>query len=266
MSRMIGLLALDFDGVICDSAGESFLVASTAFVRLAPEASICAHLPRVEAGSLVSPDPGDPIFERFLEHMPLGNRAEDYAVVLRAIDQKRPLDDQITYDRFKARLDPQWLNAFHETYYGVRRTFQTLDPNGWLKLSKPFPGIGRLLRELSATTCLAIATARDRESVDRILEANDLQTLFDPDLIIDKEAGVSKHAHVVTLHERSKVPFSSILFVDDKVNHLDAVAPSGVRCGLAAWGYNGLRERTLAMERGYAVFDMEGLASVGRPA
>ena len=47
------------------------------------------------------------------------------------------------------------------------------------------------------------------------------------------------------------------IFVDDKVNHLDAVAPLGVRCALAAWGYNGPREHLLAGEREYLVCRLE---------
>ena len=46
---------------------------------------------------------------------------------------------------------------------------------------------------------------------------------------------------------------AEITFIDDKVNHLDAVSELGVRCALAAWGYNGARERELARERGYLV-------------
>ena len=48
-------------------------------------------------------------------------------------------------------------------------------------------------------------------------------------------------------------------FVDDKVNHLDAVASLGVRCALAAWGYNGRREHELAAERGYLVCDLDNV-------
>ncbi len=261
MNGMIELLVLDFDGVICDSAGESFLVACTAFLRLAPTASICDRLPRVGADALVAPNSQDPVFERFLEHMPLGNRAEDYAVVLRAIDEDVLLRDQRDYDWFKAKLDPEWLQVFHETYYTVRRAFQDMNPAGWLQLAYPYPGISELLRELSNRTRLAIATARDHESVDRLLEAHRLQALFDPRLIVDKDAGVSKRAHLELLHERSGVPSSATLFVDDKINHLDSVAPLGVNCGLAAWGYNGLRERGLAVRKGYAVFDMDALES-----
>jgi hypothetical protein len=45
--------------------------------------------------------------------------------------------------------------------------------------------------------------------------------------------------------------------VDDKLNHLEAVAPLGVRCALAAWGYNGPREHAAAAERGFLVCTLE---------
>ena len=57
-------------------------------------------------------------------------------------------------------------------------------------------------------------------------------------------------------------------FVDDKVNHLDAVSPLGVRCFLAGWGYNGPREHRLARERGYGICslgDFEDQVTSGRP-
>jgi hypothetical protein len=50
-------------------------------------------------------------------------------------------------------------------------------------------------------------------------------------------------------------------FVDDKVNHLDAVAPLGVRCALSAWGYNGPREHELARARGYRVCSLADVES-----
>ena len=46
-------------------------------------------------------------------------------------------------------------------------------------------------------------------------------------------------------------------FVDDKLNHLEAVAPLGVRCALAAWGYNGPREQDAARRSGFLVCDLD---------
>ena len=42
------------------------------------------------------------------------------------------------------------------------------------------------------------------------------------------------------------------------MNHLEDVAPLGVRCALAAWGYNSERERARARALGFAVCDLAG--------
>ena len=91
----------------------------------------------------------------------------------------------------------------------------------------------------------------------RLLRDYGIDELFTEDRILDKEIGVSKRAHLVEIRSRLNLPYRDITFVDDKVNHLDAVAGLGVRCALAAWGYNGIREQTLARRRGYLVCHLE---------
>jgi hypothetical protein len=81
--------------------------------------------------------------------------------------------------------------------------------------------------------------------------------LFPDELVLDKETGITKAAHLEHLHRTLGLPFSELTFIDDKVSHLDAVARLGVRCALAAWGYNGPREHRLARERGYLVCSLE---------
>ena len=118
---------------------------------------------------------------------------------------------------------------------------------------RPYPGIAELLRRRAGDALLAIATAKDRRSVEALLGAYGIADLFPEDRILDKETGVSKRSHLEQLAERFAVPFPEMLFVDDKVNHLDSVSPLGVACGLAAWGYNGEREIDLALARGHRV-------------
>ncbi len=253
------VLALDFDGVIADSAPESFLVACTAFREMRPGSPLAGRLPVAAPGRLRPPSPEDPVFRAFLAGMPLGNRAEDYAVQLLALERGLEMPDQEAHDRFKAGLDPEWLAAFHRRYYEVRRRLQDGDPEGWLALIRLYPHVAATLPGLSRSWTLAIATARDRESVDRILARHGLSALFPGELILDKETGVSKAAHLRTLAGRTEIAPGRIVFVDDKVNHLDAVAPLGVRCALATWGYNGEREARLARERGYTLLGPERL-------
>jgi phosphoglycolate phosphatase-like HAD superfamily hydrolase len=253
------LLALDFDGVISDSAPEAFVVALRTWCGMRLDSSLCARssLLRGPAAPPAAAIAGDPLYAGFLEAMPLGNRAEDYAVELQALESKTPFVDQAGYDAFKAGIDPAWLRAFHKRFYRERASMSDADPQAWRCLMAPFPGIPELLRRRAADAVLAIATSKDRRSVAKLLDAYGLADLFPEGRVLDKETGATKRAHLEQLQRDLGIAYEEMTFVDDKVNHLDAVFDLGVRCGLAAWGYNGEREVALAGERGYLVLFLE---------
>jgi len=237
-------LVLDFDGVISDSAREAFRVAWETYRELRPDAS------------LADADPAS-LYPDFLEMMPLGNRAEDYAVELAALDAGREIPDQAAYDAFKAGIDPAWLRDFHRRFYRVREAWAARDPQGWHALMGPYEPLLAVLRAHAGEVELAIATSKDRGSVRRLLEAYGVADLFGEGRVLDKETGPSKRAHLEHLHELLRVPYPEMTFVDDKVNHLEPVAPLGVRCVLAAWGYNGPREHRRARELGFPVVRLD---------
>jgi phosphoglycolate phosphatase-like HAD superfamily hydrolase len=251
------LVVLDFDGVIADSAPEAFVVALRTWLALRPTS-------RLRDGALppgpAAPPPeqvlAHPLYARFLELMPLGNRAEDYGVELHAIESGASAPDQAAYDAVKAGLDRDWLRDFHRAFYRERAALSEADPEGWHRLTGPYPGIPDVLRRRGRAAQLAIATAKDRRSVARLLEAYRIADLFAPDRVLDKEAGVTKRAHLEHLRAATGLACGDMRFVDDKVNHLDDVAGLGVRCALAGWGYNGPREAALAAARGYPVLSL----------
>lgn len=249
------MLALDFDGVIFDSAREAFGVALRAFADLEPGARFAelANDPRSEA----HPE----LYELFVAGMPLGNRAEDYGVILSAGQADAPLATQRAYDAYRDQLAPGWLEAFHARFYEVRAAWSARDPDAWLALMTPYPTILDLVRRRAGDVELAIATAKDGASVAALLECYGVADLFPAERILDKDTGVSKQAHLRILSERLACPFPELTFVDDKVNHLESVAPLGVRCGLAAWGYNGPREQQRARDCGYRVLALEDVES-----
>jgi len=256
---MLRLLALDFDGVISDSAPEAFVVALRTYCEMRPASDLGDRDALLRGPAAPAPEAiaGDALFAAFLEMMPLGNRAEDYAVGLDALDSGVQLPDQTAYDRFKTDLDPEWLRGFHKRFYRVRGAMSDADPAAWHRLMGPYPGVTEFLRRRAGDALLAIATSKDRRSVGRLLEAYGIADLFPEGRVLDKETGVSKRAHFEHLHGVSGSSYTEMTFVDDKVNHLDTVAPLGVRCGLAAWGYNGEREVALARARGYLVLGLE---------
>lgn len=251
------LLALDFDGVVSDSAPESFVVALRTCCAL-PDAPLPAaaqtldpeRCPRLEEVLAC------PVYPPFLDVMPLGNRAEDFGVVLGALAEGAPLESQADYDAQLARHDPAWRDTFHARFYQERARLRDQDPAGWLALMASYSDFLALLRRRAGEVQFSIATAKDGVSVRALLEAYGALDLFPPALVVDKEAGRSKVAHLSVLAERTGCAFSEILFFDDKVNHLDEVAELGVSCALAAWGYNGPREEELARARGHRVCNL----------
>lgn len=242
-------LALDFDGVIADSAREAFAVALLTYSALRPGSPLAAAAADDAAR--------EALFARFVALMPLGNRAEDYAVALAAIEAGVELADQADYDAFYASREVPFLRQFHERFYEERRAFAQRDPEGWLALLPPFQPFLDVLRRQAGNAVYAIATAKDRGSVERLLARYGVADLFDPRWIFDKETGVAKHHHIQQLAEGLGVDFAEIRFVDDKLKHLVDVAPLGVRCALAAWGYNGEREHELAQAAGIPVCRIE---------
>ena len=240
------LLALDFDGVVSDSAREAFLVARRTYLELRP-------------GSSLHGADEQELWHAFLALMPLGNRAEDYAAALAAIDAgvHRGIGDQAAYDAWRKAQDAGFLRDFHQRFYQVRTALSETDREAWLAAMPPYPGLLAILRRRAGSCAYAIATAKDRRSVGILLAHYGIADLFPPELVVDKEAGVTKDAHLRHLAAVRGLDLAEITFVDDKVNHLDTAAPLGVRCALAAWGYNGPREHRLARARGYLVCTLD---------
>lgn len=249
------VIALDFDGVIADSAGESFDVALLTYAEFRPESALV---------SLVDPKhpKRDALYRDFLVLMALGNRAEDYAVALDAIENGRPIPDQSAYDRAFSEHDSEFLLAFHRRLYENRDRLRDADPERWCRGVPAYPGFADLLSRRQSDAHWCIATAKDRPSVDLLLESYGLREVFDSTLICDKTLGRDKAAHMGAIADRLRVMCGEITFVDDKLNHLDSVAPLGVRCVLAAWGYNGEREQNEARERGFAVADLDDVEEI----
>jgi phosphoglycolate phosphatase-like HAD superfamily hydrolase len=253
------VLALDFDGVISDSAPECFVTALRTYLALVPEGPLAKSGASVPGPGAPTPDEvrGHGLYARFREAMPLGNRAEDFGVALAAIEAGRGFVDQAAYDRFAATVAPSWRREFHARFYRVRAALRSADPDGWLRLMAPYPAFLAILRRRAGEVALAIATAKDRESVLRLLHAYAVDDLFPEERVLDKETGVSKAAHLEQLRDGFGCDLGEITFVDDKVNHLDVAAALGVRCALASWGFNGEREIALAQRAGYLVCGLD---------
>ncbi|HPC81747.1 MAG TPA: HAD hydrolase-like protein [Thermoanaerobaculaceae bacterium] len=254
-------LVLDFDGVVIDSAREGLLVSLRTYLDLDPGSPLATEAPELEA-VLLDPRTGlhaHPRLAAFMALMPLGNRAEDYGVAWAILEHGARVEGQADYDAFYAGTDPGWRQAFHARFYERRHAWVARRRDEWLALHRPYDHVAEVLGRHLGEVAFGLATAKDRASVWALLEAFGLAALFCADLVADKETGVSKIAHLHAIRDRLACRFEELTFVDDKLNHLEAVAALGVRGVLAAWGYNGERERALARARGFAMASAEDL-------
>ncbi|RLE21101.1 MAG: hypothetical protein DRJ65_16785, partial [Acidobacteria bacterium] len=136
------------------------------------------------------------------------------------------------------------------------------DPKRWLSLHTTYPAFIEVLERHQHSTTLAVATAKDADSVRLLLTHFGIDRLFRDELILDKETGIVKTAHLKNLADRVGCELDRITFVDDKHNHLQATASLGVRGVLAGWGHNTTREHEAAREAGFAVATLETAEAV----
>jgi phosphoglycolate phosphatase-like HAD superfamily hydrolase len=258
------VLALDFDGVICDSSREVFVTAVDTYAEHEPASPLNESLRPLRDDALGGGDGfrSDPIYSTFLDLLPLGNRAEDFGVTLMAIEQSAVIPDQDAYDSFYHQIDPVWRDQFHRRFYEARNRLRDADLAAWLRLHLPYPGLAEMLGRHRGTSRLAVATAKDARSVELLLGVLGLAGIFESDLTLDKETGVEKTHHLRALHRRTESDYEQMTFVDDKVNHLVTVSPLGVRGVLAAWGFNSPREHELAEELGFEVARLDDAESI----
>ena len=249
------VLALDFDGVLCDSSREVFVVAVDTYSDVEPDSPLVDSLRplRDDAAAGGERFRDEVVYRTFRDLLPLGNRAEDFGVALRAIADGALITEQEGYNAFCDSVGTPWLALFHRRFYECRDRLREADVEAWLRLHLPYPGLAEVLLRHLPRTSPAVATAKDRRSVELLLDALGLGGAFAPELILDKEAGIEKTHHLRALSARTGVGFEDITFVDDKVNHLLRVAALGVRPVLAAWGFNSAREHTEARASGFAV-------------
>ncbi len=256
------VLALDFDGVISDSAPECFWVAVQTLERVRPGSLDVSRLARWSAMSGTDARQAirkDPLFAGFLDIMPLGNRAEDFGVSLLALEAGASIENQADYDRWFAQQAPDFTSAFHEHFYDERARLRAASEEDWGLLMSPYGELLDVLRRNHGACDVVIATAKDRDSVSRLIARFAIGDVFALDRIYDKEWGRDKQAHIRAVRADFDVAFEDITFVDDKANHLVSVAKLGARCVLASWGYNGARECAYAQGHGLAVCGLDEL-------
>lgn len=238
--RQKHFLALDFDGVIGDSIAECLVVGHNAFVRFSGSGHTIQSLSGLEYGQLTDA-------RRLRNFIRSG---EDYVFIFLALSKSIQIQTQEAFDAFKAScsdLKEEFLRLFYE----VRTRLSTGNPEGWAALNPLYPGMKDFLNSYTPKDKLFIVTTKKAEFARRILDFNEVA--FDFENLYHSNEAYPKRMLLESLSKEKDVELSNFFFVDDQVDTLLKVQPSGVQCILAGWGYNNPEQAARAEAAGIPV-------------
>ncbi|GCD39559.1 MULTISPECIES: HAD family hydrolase [Streptomyces] len=238
-----GMLALDFDGVICDALDECALVT---WLGERP------HDRTVAGPGQLERLPGT-FTERF-------RKVRDYARLLdhflvAHLTEAGSITSQADFDRLFSSLPRERVARFTTAASEAREWFRAVEPDFWLGLHTLYPGVPELLRHAGA---VVIVTAKDESSVRSILRRNGLEWT------VAEVYGECAHkaAAVQDACARRGVPLDAVTFVDDNLPNVRNVAAVGVRARWAQWGYQTPEHRAEAALSGIEGLELAGLAGL----
>ena len=230
------LLALDFDGVICDGMQEYFESAWGAYRRLRPAASS-----RPPAG----------LFEQFARLRPIVETGWEMPTLLHAVLGGAGEAEILASWRPDAWLAN--LGATRETAAAAldhtRDEWIARDESSWLAAHRFYPGMIERLRALvGGPIQVYVITTKGGRFAQKLLERQGVALA--PSQVYGKEARRPKRAILRELSGGGDG--AGIWFVEDRLPTLRDVKaePALARAGLflAAWGYNTPPERTAAQQ------------------
>lgn len=237
------ILALDFDGVLCDGMGEYFETSRRTWARVWSDEA----------------PPGDELLPAFRRLRPVIMSGWEMPLLLRAIIGGAPeaailRDWESIRDRLAPPEEPDGaalIAALKHTLDGVRAEWIAGDPAGWLEQNTPYCDPAELRRLVAEPERSVLVTTKEGVFARRILDHWGIALAG----IEGKEAGTHKCDNLRALvaayvAERSRTP--RVWFVEDRLETLRHVTThpdlAGVGLFLAGWGYNTAAVRAAARD------------------
>ncbi|NDJ16580.1 HAD family hydrolase [Myxacorys almedinensis] len=232
------LLALDFDGVICDGLKEYFQTAWKAYCQI------------------WQPDQNNPpkgLDQKFYRLRPVVETGWEMPVLLRALVLETKEDEIL--ERWVAiaseiitnhRIKPPEVSAIVDT---IRDHWIASDLDSWLAEHRFYPGVvERLQKALARSTNFVIISTKEGRFIKQLLLQQGLK--LSDSQVYGKETKCPKHQILQELNQKNYDNDSIIWFIEDRLKTLQVVqhqpALETVELFLANWGYNTSEERQQA--------------------
>ena len=233
------ILALDFDGVICDGLIEYFASTKRAYQQIWSTSEI-----------------DDSLADDFYPLRPVIETGWEMPILLRALDLE--MDRGEILRNWKAislqLLESEGLEkqSVVQKLDGVRDSWIKNDLDGWLGLHRFYPGvIERLQQIIDSEVEFYIVTTKEGRFVQQLLQQQGIDLARER--IIGKESKRPKYETLRIIRDAYPADSDlSIFFVEDRLKALQQVAGQEdlemVSLFLADWGYNLEGDRILAQQ------------------
>ena len=230
------LYALDFDGVICDSAVETAMAGWKVAIQL------WSDMPQQI--------PAD-ILQRFRQIRPIMETGYESILIVRMLFEGLDADSLMSafHHQIEALMlrDELQLDELKQAFGATRDQWIEQDFSDWIQMNPLFDGISDKLHQIDTERCVIITTKQER-FVDHILSANQIE--FPLAQIYGMDRNLSKLQILTDLSAAE--PDAEILFVEDRLPTLINVITDDrldhVRLFFAAWGYNTQQDRDSAAD------------------
>ena len=245
------IYALDFDGVICDSAVETAITGWKAAGSIWGEMPKTAPQAMIDQFRLIRPN-----IETGYEAI-LAMRLLQLGETIESIDSG--YGDKVQALLKEARVTVDDLKKlFGET----RDDWITNDLAGWVNMNPLYDGVATKLRKFGQKCPWYIVTTKQERFVNQILKANAIE-LAD-ERIFGLDRNMSK---VEVLKGLLKThPDQTIYFVEDRLptllNVLKNAELASVNLIFAMWGYNSAEDKALASQQAFTLQQLEDFGSM----
>jgi phosphoglycolate phosphatase-like HAD superfamily hydrolase len=236
------LVALDFDGVICDSAGEGFLSAWSVYCQF------------WQHGTVMTPPPG--LAKAFRQLRPVIETGWEFVILIRLLEEKVP-EEQIVQG-FQEEWCPRILRTYglqveeiSQRFDRVRDEWIAADLPGWLRSQHFYPGVAnRLNQMLSGKIPLFVITTKEGRFAAKLLEQHGVSLPLNQ--VLGKEQQQPKREILRRVSHQTGISYTHLWFVEDRLKTLRSVEEESdlepVKLYLASWGYNTPTEREEASQ------------------
>ncbi len=231
------IYALDFDGVICDSAIETGMTGWKAAQKIWQE--------------MPKSNPPESIINSFRQIRPFLETGYEAILIVHLLQQGMTiaeLSQNYPY-QLNALINREHLNAkrLKQLFGTTRDNWINQSPHEWLSMNPLFAGIAQRLETLTDSTWYIITTKQKR-FVKQIL--NHYQINIKDQYIYGMEAKQSKQETLLKLSVRH--PSQDIIFIEDRLLTLVDISKNAqlknIKLQLVDWGYNTLNDRLSAQQ------------------